>query len=449
MDGVLESVLAALRRHTQTTERLCVGLSGGMDSVVLLHALVQLRDAANIRNPLEALHVHHGLSPNADQWAAFCAGLCAAWSLPLHVTHVRVDPAGQGLEAAARDARYAAYARCNADWILQAHHADDQVETLLLRLSRGTGLRGLAGMPEVRGILDGPRVLRPLLKLPRPQLARYAETQHLRWIEDESNSDVRLDRNFLRLKVLPLIAERFPSWRTNWTRAAQHAADAVQLLDELAAQDAGGADQVELERLRTLSSQRLQNVIRWMVVGRGESTPDMARLLDVERCLRTCALDSQLGIRFGEAALFQYRGRLHWAHASRLAVPPPFSRSIHADGDLAEEGGVRSVEVPELQGQLVLEATQGQGIALRHWASEPLRLHGAEPGGSLRLAANRPMRALKNLWQEAGIPPWKRAWQLRVSLGQRLVWVDGLGSDITLRPAEDEPGIVFRWRPGR
>jgi len=449
MDAVLQTVQAALLRHTRPDETLCVGLSGGMDSVVLLHVLVELRRTANIRNPLAALHVHHGLSPNADRWAGFCTELCQAWQVPLQIERVTVERAGTGLEAAARDARYAAYSRSTASWLLQAHHADDQVETLLLRLSRGTGLRGLAGMPEVRPIAGGPRLLRPLLSLGRPQLADHAQRHALAWIEDESNADPRLDRNYLRLNVVPPLAARFPSWRTNWTRAAQHAADAVALLDEMARDDAGDANHLRLERLRALPSRRLHNVLRWWVAERGEALPDAARLHDVERCLRECGSEARLGIRFGQSALFHYRGVLSWAPANRLHAPAGFCRQLGPLSDARTNAKGWSVAVPERNGVLQLTETRSGGMAMRHIQAGSLNLHGAQPGGGLRLGPKRPQRSLKNLWQEAAIPPWERPWLPRMSVGNRLVWVAGLGMDVSVAAGEGETGVLLEWHPGR
>jgi tRNA(Ile)-lysidine synthase len=449
MDAVLQSVQAALLRHTQPEDTLCVGLSGGLDSVVLLHSLVALREAANIRNPLSALHVHHGLSPNADSWATFCTDLCAAWRVPIQIERVAVNRAGAGLEAAARDARYAAYARSPARWMLQAHHADDQVGTLLLRLSRGTGLRGLAGMPEVRSIAGGKQLLRPLLSLGRPQLADHARLNGLRWIEDESNADPQLDRNFLRMHVVPPLAERFPAWRANWSRAARHASDALVLLDELAQQDAGDTADLRLDRLRALSSRRLHNVLRWWVAQRGEALPDTARLQDVERCLRECGPEAHLGIRFGRSAMFHYRGQLLWAPASRMQAPATFSLQLKLGQAERNAAGGWTFEVPELGGVLELVESPGEGIAMRHLHAAGLKLHGAQPGGAMRISQKRPQRSLKNLWQEAAVPPWERPWQPQLSVGDRLAWVAGLGVDASLAAAGGELGVLPSWRCSR
>ncbi|NDP43117.1 MAG: tRNA lysidine(34) synthetase TilS, partial [Aromatoleum sp.] len=220
--------------------RVAVALSGGRDSMVLLDALA--RFAPTHRIALSALHVHHGLSPNADDWAAFCAGECTRRNVPLSVARVRVDRApGQSLEAAARAARYAAFAVAGVDVIALAHHADDQAETLLLQLLRGAGPQGLGAMPTLRGGGTAPALMRPLLDLPRAAIEASAAALDIQWIDDESNADTRMKRNYLRHEVAPRLAAAFPGFPATLARAAGHQAEAAMLLDDLAGLDARDA----------------------------------------------------------------------------------------------------------------------------------------------------------------------------------------------------------------
>src|SRR6478735_7302191 len=200
-------------------ERVCVGFSGGVDSVVLLDAM-----AAERARPVTAVHVHHGLSPNADRWTDFCRDFCAARAVPLSIERVTVDrAAAEGLEAAARTQRYAIYAARPEPYVALAHHLDDQAETVLLQLLRGTGMKGIAAMPEMRPLPGSHvRLYRPLLSIPR--------ARGLEWIEDESNESTRHDRNFLRHDVAPLLDARFPGWRDAVARFARHAGSASELL---------------------------------------------------------------------------------------------------------------------------------------------------------------------------------------------------------------------------
>jgi len=195
-------------------KRILVGLSGGIDSVVLLHTLAQ-------QGKVAAAHIHHGLSPNADRWARFCRRLCKQLGVPLTVRRVRVAKKGEGVEAAARTARYAALAKLPFDVLALAHQLDDQAETVLMNLLRGAGPRGARGMPK-RASFHGRVLVRPLLDVPREAITAYAREHRLKWVEDESNASDAFTRNFLRLRIAPLLSERYPRWREALARAARH-----------------------------------------------------------------------------------------------------------------------------------------------------------------------------------------------------------------------------------
>jgi tRNA(Ile)-lysidine synthase len=273
-------------------ERIGVGLSGGCDSVVLLHLLQGL----GLGERLTAIHVHHGLSPNADAWAAFCTEYCARLGVSLQMVHVEVDRrSGLGLEAAARTARYAALAESPAEVLVLAQHQGDQAETLLFNLLRGAGVAGAAAIPEVRQ-LAGRRLLRPLLACSRGELEAYAAQHALLWVEDESNADTRYSRNFLRHDVLPVLSQRFPAAERSLAQAAQHFAEADELLAELAAADwlavcADSGDAPRLRVLRGLSLVRLKNLLRYRLRQLGWRAPGAARLEEFARQLQSAGPD--------------------------------------------------------------------------------------------------------------------------------------------------------------
>lgn len=236
IESLIATVEIPLRRLDAPGHRICVGLSGGMDSVVLLELLAQLRAPLGMR--LSAIHVHHGLSSNADRWAGFCESLCAARAIPLTVTRIQVDRARPGgVEAIARDARYAAFSAIDADLLALAQHADDQAETVLHQVLRGTGLKGMAGMGETRRLREGLALIRPLLAIPRVAIEAFAREARLEWIDDESNADTAYTRNFIRHALTPTLAERFPHYRESLARAGRHAAEADEMLSALAAID--------------------------------------------------------------------------------------------------------------------------------------------------------------------------------------------------------------------
>lgn len=295
-------------------ERLCAGLSGGCDSVVLIHVLSQL----GLSGRLSALHVHHGLSPNADAWSAFCTDYCAALGVPLTVRRVAVGPStGRGLEEVARQARYAAFVDTDADCIALAHHRGDQAETVLHNLLRGTGVTGAAGMPVERNLCQR-RLLRPLLNVSRREIETYAAAHGLEWIDDESNADQSLTRNFLRHQTLVELARRFPAAEVALAQAATNFAEAAELLDDLAEQDwlrARDGDAACLANLRDLSPARLKNLLRYRLRCLGWRVPVAARLAEFARQLQAADIDRHPELLLPEGIMRAGRGRLLWLAA--------------------------------------------------------------------------------------------------------------------------------------
>lgn len=294
-------------------ESLCVGLSGGCDSVVLLHVLSGL----GLGERLTAMHVHHGLSPHADAWTEFCSDFCGRLPVLLKIARVSVDrQSGLGLEAAARAARYAALAQCAADNLVLAHHQGDQAETLLFNLLRGAGVTGASAMPSARP-LGGGHLLRPLLGVARSVLEDYARQHGLRWIEDESNADTRYSRNFLRHEVVPLLRGRFPAAEASLAQAAAHFAEADQLLAELAAVDWENVREIKgvaasLPHLKQLSLPRLKNLLRHRLRTLGWQVPVAARLDEFARQLLAAAPDRHPELQLPDGVMRVAERQLHW-----------------------------------------------------------------------------------------------------------------------------------------
>jgi tRNA(Ile)-lysidine synthase len=447
--------------------RLCVALSGGVDSVVLLHLLHQIRPGLGFQ--LSAVHVHHGLSPNADHWQAVCAAHCARLGVPfeaLRVAVARDHP--QGLEAAARLARYAALDAQPVDWLVLAHHLDDQAETLIFRLLRGSGLRGAGAMRAAERPVQGLPRLRPLLGSRRREIEAWARGQGLAWVEDESNADPRYTRNRLRRDLLPAWEADFPGAVPALARAAGHFQEASDLLDELAAQDAagcGGGDW-SLHAFAALSEARQGNLLRWAVRRRGSPPPEAARLAEALRQLREAGPAAALRLPLGEWALGVFRGRV-WLEPREAAAPQSVAVGFAAEGrigvaaDLAAPRGMNSPlesgrSVPWGAGRVVFEVAEGEGLDLARLAGADALLTVPWPGLRLRQGADRPRRSFKNLCQEAGLPAWWRAGLpvLRVAgegVGEgvgEVAWIGGIGvaAEFACRPGE--LGVVARWEAG-
>jgi tRNA(Ile)-lysidine synthase len=395
---------------------VCVGFSGGLDSVVLLDVMSSL---ARGTRPLAAIHVHHGLSPNADAWAAFCRAFCEARRIPLAIEHVHVERnAPDGLESAARRARYAVYGARPEPFVALAHHLDDQAETVLLQLLRGAGLKGVAAMPEARPLAGTPTTLfRPLLSVPRSALAAHAAAAGLQWVEDESNAQSKFDRNFLRHDVLPLLDARFPGWREASNRLARHAASADALLDELARIDGVPREPEEALPIdASLPEARRSNVLRAFLALNGVAMPGEARLAEMSRQLFDARQDARVRIEHAGVALVRHR--------QQILIESPSGK---CEAWRVEWRGESEVELGPGRGVVRFERGRGKGFAALSSADVPWYFMPRAGGERIRLDMSRPTRTLKNLLQERGIPAWQRDQLPLLFHGERLVWVPGIG----------------------
>lgn len=426
---------AFLAARAFSGHELVLGLSGGVDSSVLLHILAGLR--AELGFSVRAIHVHHGLSPNADAWSEHCHVLCAKYAVPLAVERVRVVPAGQGTEAAARIARYAAFARHPGDALILAHHLDDQVETYFLRLLRGAGARGLAGMAEDRQG-NGLRILRPLLGVTRADIDAYARRERVIGINDESNLDTRLTRNFLRQAWLPGIAERFPAYRQNVARAMAHARDLEDMARAIAEDDMGrltDPEHPEVTALIALGATRGVNLLRHWLAQRVETPPDSRQIAELWRQVTGARQDADLIWRLGDAEVRRYRGRVYY----RVRRAPVEMGTIAWRGE--------SLLAWPVGGALEIRAVHGAGIADRFVSGRVCVFSAWQGGMHLRFYANRPGKPVKKWFQELGVPPWQRAETPMLRIDGRLAWVAGLGVDVAFQARPDEPGWLISWQP--
>lgn len=393
---------AALARDA----RLLVAVSGGADSLALLHLL-----QASGLTPLLALHVDHGLSAESLCWAQRCVEVCAALQLPVQVLRVSVDRSrGDGLEAAAREARYAALAAqlLPGDCLVTAHHRGDQAETVLANLFRGSGPRGLAAM---RGLMPfaGGWLWRPLLGLPRAELAAYAEQQALQPCADPMNADPRFLRAWLRQTVVPLIETRFPSLGGALQRQAELAAEQQAVLAELADADAPVAADgaLDCQALLGLPPARARNALRHWLLRQGYPMPSAAQLSRVVNEVIAAAADGSPHLRLRRYEIRRYRDRLH-----AMAVLPPVSSDWNA----------------RWSGQSRLSLPQGCGyLCAPHAPPSPLEVRLPSGGERLRPRGSLHRRALRILFQEAGVPPWVRRRTPLILLDGELAAVLGVG----------------------
>jgi len=402
-----------------------VGFSGGLDSSVLLHALASL--AAARERGLRALHVDHGLHPRSVEWATHCSAFAGRLAIPVIAATATVATAGKGIEDAARDARYRAFAEHlqPGESLALAHHADDQAETVLLKLLRGAGPQGLGGMRVLRDFASG-RLWRPLLALPRESLRDYALAHGLRWIDDPSNLDTNLRRNFLRAEILPRLTQRWPdaivaiAHSAAWARAAadfvddhaQRALAQLQGADPSASGDHSCPPTLAWRAWLQLPDALRDPVLRLWLRALGYDEPAHFHVAELERQLRTSADDRAPCLRWDQCELRRYRELLY---AMRPLVPVPENWHTDWNGSLlALPGG----------GTLAL---RGEGASVAKTPDDRLLTVYYRNGGEhIKPAGSAHTRELRLLLQEAGIPPWQRDRIPLISMDGELIAVGDL-----------------------
>jgi tRNA(Ile)-lysidine synthase len=421
-----------------------VAYSGGVDSHVLLHALAALRPL--LPCPVAAVHVNHGLQANAGAWDRHCRAVCDHLKVIYAPLQVDARPAaGESREAAARAARYAVLENWlpPGHYLLMAQHQDDQAETVLLQLLRGSGVKGLAAMPRLRAFGDG-YLLRPLLDCPHAALLEYARVNRLAWVDDPSNEDISLDRNLLRHHVLPLLRRRWPALSATLSRSARHCAEAAQLLEQIAEQDAsmlldGSQDTVLVSRLVHLPAERQVNVLRHWLRRKVGRSPSAAVLERVVHELLRCREDAVACVRWGGFELRRYRDRLHLLPRLRVCERPA---SLEWRPEVA-------LKLPRGGGILHARRETGVGVRASALLGAHLRVSWRRGGESCRPAGRRHHHTLKKLFQEYGIPPWERECIPLVYIGTELAAVADLWVCEPFNAGADECGYVIRWDRGR
>lgn len=422
--------------------RWSVAFSGGLDSTVLLHLLREYRDRFSPATRIRALHVHHGLQPQAEAWLQHCSSECSALGLDFAGHRVAVAASEASREQAARRARYAVFEQelGAGEPLFMAHHLNDQAETIFLRLLRGSGARGLTGMPARRKLGDG-ELVRPLLACTREQLQDYARSRKLRWVEDPSNADAAADRNFLRHQVLPLLAGRWPGYRTSIGRAAENLATELAALDSLLPPLQPRSSPLG-DRGLALASLVPQEVgvlqLRRWLRQMDLPPPDSRPTTEFLRHLHSGSETSRARLDCGRYVLQRYRDAIY-----RLPEPVPApdrgAELILAPGEaLTLPGG----------GRLSLVATDREGLQIA--AQERLRVRFRAGGERCTPLGQDGSRPLKKLLQEAGIPPW---WRERVPLlyldGEMLavgdLWLN-CGSRLRSGAADGESRWIPRWQ---
>lgn len=446
-----DKLIDILEPHANA-KRWLVGFSGGLDSTVLLHALSKLQKVGRWTKPILAVHVHHGLSAQADQWQQHCQNVAAQWQVDFIAQRVAVSQSGGGIEEAARTARYKVFAGLMqpGDLLLLAHQLNDQAETLLFRLLRGTGPHGLAGMLLVRPFAAG-LLLRPLLSFSRPQLQDYARVEGLRWIEDDSNANDNFDRNYLRNQVLPLLAKRWPEFEQRWGQTARWCEETNQLTADLAALDLFTCDQrrqrvgwsLSLSALQMLSPARRNNVLRYWFAEHHLSSPEAKHLLEIEQQL-LLGDSATAEVSWAEVVLRRLSERLYLLNKKTLE--PALANNSNKDGEPLRWTDLS--QAIELADGATLEATKvrGAGISVAKIAAGDHVSILVRQGGERCHPADRGhSQTLKKLLQEYSLEPWLRDRVPLLYVGDQLAAVGDLWVCRDFAAQEKDEGWLMRW----
>lgn len=414
--------------------RWIVAFSGGIDSTALLHALVN----ANSNVPVIAVHIDHGLHPDSASWSRHCESVATSLGAKFECHRVQVpDNAENGPEAAARQARYAALLSIVADndCLLSGHHENDQAETLLLNLMRGSGPAGLAGIGASQSFGRG-LLLRPMLGVAGEDIEAYARRNDLDWIDDPSNVDTRYDRNFVRQEIMPKLAARWPAVSNRLRRSAELVSEASELLNELADIDlaaCGGHERLSLTGMAELSAPRQRNLLRRAVRLQGLASPPATRLYQAINELIPAREDAQPLVTWAGVELRRYRDHLYILAAPDDSAPRAGVQVAPEAGPVTLGSGLGSIE---------LQVGESTGID-PEIAADGLEIRFRDGGEEIRVAGQGSTRKLKKLLQEAGVLPWMRDRLPLLYAGDRLVAVGDLW--VAAEYSADK-GLQVTWR---
>ena len=460
MKSIPDILRSAVQSMPPCTSAL-VGLSGGLDSIVLLHGLQLLQQQGELPFTPRAIHINHGLHPNAAQWAQYCEAICQGWNVPFSTSELdlltRLSAAGDkaitGIEKAARDGRYTVFAAQLApgEALLLAHHRDDQMETMLLRLLRGAGPKGLAGIPRTRAIDEG-FLWRPLLEVDRTELLVYAKTHKLRWIDDESNADQQFDRNYLRHAVLPLLETRWPGYRESWSKSAALQGEAAELLEAFAESDwqrlrVDAANELLIAGITELSLARRRNLLRHWLLTLNMPEPSWNTLQQLsETLVGGTNGDGNPGSDLNSNSVYEISGYTFARYRDRLVVLRQLD-SIDLSAVLAWDPVKQPIMELTGNGCLSMRPSKMSDTDTRMSIilQGPVQIKYRQGGEACSLRG-RPRKSLKKILQEQGIAPWCRERLPLLYQGDALIYIPGIGAAESADTPNSATPCVIEWQ---
>ncbi|KXW55702.1 tRNA lysidine(34) synthetase TilS [Ferrovum sp. PN-J185] len=435
--NLIDQVGQFLQKYiTDHNSHITVAVSGGLDSVVLLYLCSQLTDQLQFR--LSAVHINHQLQSINDEMQQHVIKLCEKLSIPLTVVAVNVElDSGLGLEKSARQARYNVYKTLDTDFLLLAHHANDQAETFLIQLFRGSGLPGLAAMPESRLLKPTTiQLLRPLIHVKRSVLYDYALTRQLTWVEDPTNQDSYYARNYIRQVLAPLIGNKFSHWVDTLNRTSLHLAKSQQLLDTLALIDLQQCtldNRLDGRKVVALGEERAANLVRYWLVKTNLPVLQEAQWQSWWQQVKTRKQDTHPRLDFAGVSLVSDNN--YWYIINNIAPWQTITVSTWQLND---------IEIPYV-GVLTSQRVLGKGVKETS-LNQCVTLKRREGGESLKVHSQRPHKEIKQLFQELHIPLWQRDRWPFISDEKGLIAIPGVATELVHQAGPDEWGIVLIWR---
>jgi len=433
-DKIYQSFQDNLKQNNANLEIL-LGFSGGLDSCVLLHLLANMQTQLNFK--LKAIHVHHGLTSSADDWLNFCKEKCKLLDIEFYDIKVKINKKSSlGIEGEARELRYEAIKKKQKGIVALGHHQNDQAETLILQLLRGSGLKGLAGMPEFD---EKRKFWRPMLNIKKELIEKYASENNIKYIEDESNEDVNFDRNFIRKKVLPLIESRYPASIETISRSASNISEGYQINELLALDDSKNAmsddgSYLLIENLIKLPNLRAINLIRWWLSFNDLLMPSKKNVEELFRQVRLIKKDTSLNVKISNDRAIR-------AFGDKIFI---VSMMNNLDSYHFKWVGQEEIELPN-KSKLHFVKTKKGGLSLSKLGVNTLDIKGRIGGEKLKPLPNQPSRSLKYLFQKADIPHWERDQFPLVYANEQLVAVPNLGVQFEYQSKVGEDGYQIKW----
>ena len=416
--------------------KFCIAFSGGMDSTVLLHVMKNIIDE---KSQIRAIHINHNIVDNSKVWSKTCKSICKNFGIDIEIISLEVTHIGYGLEAAARDERYKKLKEklYENEYLLTAHHEEDQMETVFLRMARGTGLDGLQGINEKYSFGEG-IIFRPMLEVSKTSVMDYAKEHQLKWVEDSSNQDTHFDRNFLRKKIIPQFRERWPSIASSVSRLSQLSAQNIKILNQIAEEDIGpiaNMNELPLAKLLDKSFERANNMLRYIILANGMSIPSMKTLQDGLKEMLDPETDKSV-IAWKDYCIRKYKNHLYFLSNSDL-------EPNKVDVKIPWEIG-KTVNLGENIGTIEATFIHGDGLSIEKCKNK-LTISYRQGGELIKPIGHRINKSLKNLFQENQILPWMRDKIPLIYYQDELVSVADLWFNQNYVASQNEAGFVVNW----